>query len=159
QLFKQLLMVAGFERYFQIARCFRDEDLRADRQPEFTQIDIEMSFVTPDDVYSVVEALFVRLAEMAEQPVHAPFPRLTWADAMARYGIDKPDLRYGNGIVDLTGPARETAAGFVPFADALAHGGAVRGLVVPGGGGFSRKRIDDLTALVKESGARGLISI
>ena len=155
QLFKQLLMVAGFERYFQIARCFRDEDLRADRQPEFTQIDLEMSFVTPEDIYDLVEGLIVELAEAAGQPVRAPFPRLAWRDAMARYGTDKPDLRFGQPIVDLSETARGTP--FVPFAEALAAGGAVRGFTVPGGAGYSRKRLDDLSAAAKKAGARGLV--
>jgi aspartyl-tRNA synthetase len=157
QLFKQLLMVAGFERYFQIARCFRDEDLRADRQPEFTQIDIEMSFVRPDDVYALVERLITRLAAAAEQPVTAPFPRLSWQQSMDRYGIDKPDLRFGQEIVDLGAAAAGTS--FPPFVDALGSGGAVRGFVFPGGAGASRKRLDDLTAAAKEAGARGLITI
>src|SRR2546427_6023374 len=154
QLFKQLLMVAGFERYFQIARCFRDEDLRADRQPEFTQIDIEMSFVTAEDVYGLIERLVTRLAGAAGQPVTAPFPRFTWAEAMARYGIDKPDLRFGQPIVDLSQAAARSA--FALFTDALGSGGAVRGLVFPGGGGASRKRLDDLAAAAKEAGRPGL---
>jgi aspartyl-tRNA synthetase len=155
QLFKQLLMVSGFERYFQIARCFRDEDLRADRQPEFTQIDIEMSFVTAEEVYRAVEELVVRLAEVAGQPVVAPFPRLTWKEAMARYGIDKPDLRYGQPIVDISRPA--AGSSFVPYAEALDQGGVVRALVVPSGAAFSRKRLDDLTEAAKGAGARGLV--
>ena len=157
QLFKQLLMVAGFERYFQIARCFRDEDLRADRQPEFTQIDLEMSFVRPDDVYGLVERLITHLAAAVGQPVTPPFPRLSWQQAMDRYGIDKPDLRFGQEIIDLSGTAAGTS--FPPFVDALGSGGAVRGLVFPGGAGASRRRLDDLTAAAKEAGARGLISI
>src|SRR5262249_14536314 len=157
QLFKQLLMVAGFERYFQIARCFRDEDLRADRKPEFTQIDLEMSFVRPDDVYGLVERLITRLAAAVGQPVTPPFPRVSWQQAMDRYGIDKPDLRFGQEIADLSGAA--TGTSFPPFVDGLGSGGAVRGLVFPGGAGASRKRLDDLTAAAKESGARGLITI
>jgi aspartyl-tRNA synthetase len=157
QLFKQLLMVAGFERYFQIARCFRDEDLRADRQPEFTQIDIEMSFVTADDIYSLIERLVTRLAVAAGQPVTPPFPRFTWAEAMSRYGVDKPDLRFGQPIVDLSPAAAGSA--FALFTDALGSGGAVRGLVFPGGANASRKRLDDLAAAAREAGARGLVWI
>src|SRR5262245_1820172 len=154
QLFKQLLMVAGFERYFQIARCFRDEDLRADRQPEFTQIDLEMSFVRPDDVYAVIERLITRLGAAAGQPVTAPFPRLTWQEAMDRYGIDKPDLRFGQPIVELSREAAGSA--FPPFGDALGSGGAVRGLGVPGGAGGSVERLDGLTWAGPEAGARRL---
>src|SRR5512145_2266616 len=131
QLFKQILMVSGFERYFQIARCFRDEDLRADRQPEFTQIDLEMSFATEDDVFRVVESVLAAAFGAAGIDVPTPFSRLTYADAMERYGTDRPDLRYGLPLVDL-GTA-VSGSGFAPFEKALAGEGAVRGLRVPGG--------------------------
>ena len=112
QIYKQLLMVAGYDRYFQIARCFRDEDLRADRQPEFTQIDIEASFVSAEDVQAVVERVLVDLWRTGGASIAAPFPRLAWRDAMERYGIDKPDLRYGYEIRDLTALAGDDAAPF-----------------------------------------------
>ena len=154
QIYKQLLMVAGFDRYFQIARCFRDEDLRADRQPEFTQIDLEASFVTQEDVLQVVEAVLVALWEEAGHRIEVPFTRLTWADAMERYGSDKPDLRYGYGIEDLTRNLSEDAA---PFLREVVHeGGRVRGMRVPGGTVLSRKDLDTLAARVKEAGAGGL---
>src|SRR6266545_6228965 len=125
QLFKQLLMIGGFERYFQIARCFRDEDLRADRQPEFTQIDIEMSFATEDDVFGVVEAVLAEAFGATGIAASPPFPRLTYAEAMERYGTDRPDLRYGLPLVDLSAAASGT--GFAPFEKALAAGGEIRG--------------------------------
>ncbi len=125
QLFKQLLQVAGFERYVQIARCFRDEDLRADRQPEFTQVDVEMSFPTEEDVYSLVEGLFARVFPLAGISPPAAFQRLTYAEAMARYGSDKPDLRFGLPIVDLSDRLKES--GFRGFKETVANGGVVRG--------------------------------
>jgi aspartyl-tRNA synthetase len=154
QLFKQILMVSGFERYFQIARCFRDEDLRADRQPEFTQIDIEMSFVTEDDVFDVVEAFLAAAFSAAGIDVPTPFPRLTYADAMERYGTDRPDLRYGMTLVDL---AAVVGSGFAPFEKAIAGGGSVRGLRVPGGASVSRKTLDAWTELARAQGASGLV--
>jgi aspartyl-tRNA synthetase len=157
QLYKQLLMVAGFDRYFQLARCFRDEDLRADRQPEFTQIDIEASFVAPEDVYGVLETLFPGLWEEAGHQVSAPFERLAFADAMERYGTDKPDLRYGFPLSDLTGLLG--GRGFRAFDDAVANGGRVRGLRIPGGAALSRKDVDALTGLAKEVGAGGLATL
>jgi aspartyl-tRNA synthetase len=157
QLFKQLLMVAGFERYFQIVRCFRDEDLRKDRQPEFTQIDIETSFLDRDDVLALMEGLVrevLRQVHGVELPT--PFPRLTYAEAMERFGSDKPDLRFGMELVDLTDLFR--GGEFQAFAQvAAAEGGAVKGLRVPGAGGLSRKEADDLVATARTWGARGLV--
>ena len=155
QIYKQLLMVAGYDRYFQIARCFRDEDLRADRQPEFTQIDLEASFVSPEDVQAIVERVLVDLWRTGGAEISVPFPRLTWRDAMERFGIDKPDLRYELEIRDLTPLAGEEAAPFVR--DAVAAGGRVRGIVAPGAGSMSRKEIDGLAATAKAAGAGGLI--
>jgi aspartyl-tRNA synthetase len=153
QIYKQLLMVAGYDRYFQIARCFRDEDLRADRQPEFTQIDIEASFVTQEDVQAVVERVLVELWAEGGAAVRAPFPRIAWRDAMERYGIDKPDLRFGLEIHDLTPSVGSDAAPFVR--EAIAAGGRLRGIVAEGVE-LSRKDLDGLTALAKEAGAGGL---
>ncbi|HEV3073025.1 MAG TPA: aspartate--tRNA ligase, partial [Thermoanaerobaculia bacterium] len=133
QLFKQILMVAGIERYVQIARCFRDEDLRADRQPEFTQVDVEMSFPSEDDVIALIEGLFGRIFPLAGIEPPASFPRLTWAEAMARYGSDRPDLRYGLEILDLSGLLGDS--GFRGFREAVAAGGVVRGFAVPGRAG------------------------
>jgi aspartyl-tRNA synthetase len=156
QLFKQLLMVAGTERYYQIARCFRDEDLRADRQPEFTQVDLEMSFVEPEDVMGVVERLLVDVGALAGWGLEPPFRRLTHQEAMDRYGSDRPDLRFGMAIADVTGAAGET--GFAVFRAAIEQGGVVRGLPVPGvAAGFSRKRLDGLTERARELGAAGLV--
>ena len=158
QLFKQLLMIAGFERYYQIARAFRDEDLRADRQLEHTQIDIEMSFIEETDLQDVVEGMFASaFRETIGIELERPFPRLTYADAMARYGSDKPDLRFGMEIVDVS----ELVGGFDfrVFTDALAAGGVVRGLRAEGGGRFSRKDVDDLSAEVAVFGARGLLPV
>jgi aspartyl-tRNA synthetase len=155
QIFKQLLMVSGFDKYFQVVKCFRDEDLRADRQPEFTQIDIEMSFVDREDVLSAMEGLvaaIVRAAKGVEVP--RPFPRLAYPEAIARYGIDKPDLRFGLELVDVTGALRD--GGFQAAAEAIGAGGWARAIRVPGGAGFSRKQLDDLTAFVKTFGAKGL---
>ena len=155
QLFKQILMVSGFERYFQIARCFRDEDLRADRQPEFTQIDIEMSFASEDDVFEVVEAVLAAAFGAAGIEAAVPFPRLTHAEAMERYGTDRPDLRYGLPLVSLSEVASGT--GFAPFEKALAAGGEVRGLRVPAGASASRKKLDDWNELARSHGASGLV--
>ncbi len=158
QLFKQLLMIAGYDRYFQIARCFRDEDLRADRQPEFTQIDIEMSFVQPDDVFGVVEPLvceFFRVTGI--EPPQRPFPRMSYKDAMDRYGSDKPDLRFGLEFVDLS--AQFEGSPFTLFADAVKKGGAVKGIVVPGAAKWSRKQFDEIVEIAKRYGAGGLAYI
>ncbi len=156
QIYKQLLMVAGYDRYFQIARCFRDEDLRADRQPEFTQIDLEASFVSQDDVYGFVERVLVDLWDEAGHTVEHPFPRLTYADVMERYGIDKPDLRYGWELRDFS--ASVDPAGAAPFVvSALESGGRLRGILVPGGTSLSRRDIDGLTETARAAGAGGLI--
>ena len=154
QLFKQILMVAGFDRYFQIARCFRDEDLRADRQPEFTQIDIEMSFVEEDDVFEVVEGMFVSILREVGIEASAPFPRLTWAEAMDRYGIDKPDLRFGVEIADVSKVF--SGSGYKVFEGVLSGGGAVRAIAAPGCAGYSRKGIDGLEKIAKAQGAAGM---
>jgi aspartyl-tRNA synthetase len=155
QIFKQILMIAGVDRYFQIVRCFRDEDLRADRQPEFTQVDIEMSFGGVEQVFGVVEPLIQCVfREIGREPA-APFQRISYADAVARYGSDKPDLRFGMSIEDLSDLFRES-----PFAiarDALAAGGAVRGFVVPQAGSAPRRELDDLVEQAKRLGAGGLI--
>jgi aspartyl-tRNA synthetase len=155
QIYKQLLMVAGYDRYFQIARCFRDEDLRADRQPEFTQIDLEASFVSAEDVEWVVERVLVDLWQVAGQDVPQPFPRLAWRDAMERYGVDKPDLRFGLEIQDLTAAVGDDAAPFLR--DAIAAKGRLRGILMPHGAGLSRKDLDQLAADAKGAGAGGLI--
>jgi len=155
QQFKQLLMVAGVDRYFQIARCFRDEDLRADRQPEFTQLDLEMSFVDVDDVLDLIEELFTGMsAALTDKRVPTPFPRLTYRESMEIYGTDKPDLRYGLASIDVSGIFGQTE--FAVFRDALAGGAAIRGMAVPGGAKYSRREIDELTELAKGQGARGL---
>jgi aspartyl-tRNA synthetase len=158
QQLKQLLMVAGMDRYYQIARCFRDEDLRGDRQPEFTQLDLEMSFVAEDDVMAWVEhvAIEVSQAVAPERPLQqVPFPRLTWREAIDRYGIDKPDLRFGMELRDLADAV--AGSGFSVFDTALASGGRVVGLAAPGMAGASRKEVDELTELAKRAGAKGLV--
>ena len=155
QLFKQLLMVAGMERYYQIARCYRDEDFRADRQPEFTQLDIEMSFVTQDDIISLGEEIVSKLwGELAGYTVSTPIPRITWTDAMNRYGSDKPDLRYGVELVELTSYLRGTE--FRVFSGAIAAGGYVGAVVMPGGAAQTRKELDGWQDWAKARGARGL---
>jgi len=157
QQLKQLLMVAGFDRYFQIARCFRDEDQRADRQPEFTQLDMEMSFVDQDDVLDIIERLFTALCReiVPHKRLSMPFPRLTYAEAMERFGSDKPDLRYGLELVDVSDVA--AASQFGVFRAALDTGGQVKGLRIPGAGSYSRKQIDEVVELAKQAGARGLL--
>ena len=159
QQWKQLLMVAGLERYFQIARCYRDEDLRADRQPEFTQLDLEMSFVEQEDVLALIEGLYTELAaEVGPQfEADSPFPRLTYREAMERYGSDKPDLRYGLELADLSALVAEREFGV--FRDAVAAGGRVRGFAVPGGGDTPRRGLDALTAIAREAGAGGLVTV
>jgi len=157
QIYKQLLMVSGFDRYFQLARCFRDEDLRADRQPEFTQIDIEASFVTQEDVMQVAEGLIRALWKEGESDVPAQVPRMAYADAMERYGIDRPDIRYGLQIEDVSGIFRDVE--FVVTKSALAAGGRVRGIRVPGGATLSRKQVDEIEAVAKSAGAGGLLRL
>ncbi|HEX2121234.1 MAG TPA: aspartate--tRNA ligase [Thermoanaerobaculia bacterium] len=153
QIFKQLCMVAGLERYFQIARCFRDEDLRRDRQPEFTQIDVEASFIDEEFIYATIEGLFEQIFPLAGIEAKAPFRRMTWQEAMDRYGIDRPDTRFGMELIDVTEAAQQIA--FEPFRAAQ----TVRAIVVPGGASFSRKKIDDLTEEAKKLRAGGLIWI
>lgn len=159
QLFKQLLMVSGCDRYMQIAKCFRDEDLRADRQPEFTQIDLEMSFVDQDDVIAMQEGFLQRLfKELMDIEIETPFPRMTYDEAMERYGSDKPDTRFGFELKSLNAVVADTE--FKVFADALAGGGDVRGICIDGGSAkFSRKDIDKLTEQTKHYGAKGLVWI
>jgi aspartyl-tRNA synthetase len=165
QQLKQLLMVGGVDRYFQIARCFRDEDLRGDRQPEFTQLDLEMSFVDEDTVMSFVEAMVITVSEatVPDRPLQAnPFPRLTYAETIERFGSDKPDLRYGMELVDL-GPVlldgEQPGSGFRVFDETLAGGGRVKSIVVPGLGGATRRELDDLTETAKRFGAKGLVHL
>ena len=158
QLFKQLLMVSGYDRYFQLARCFRDEDLRADRQPEFTQIDMELSFVDVDDVIDVNERLLARLfKEIIGVDVPLPIQRMTWQEAMDRFGSDKPDTRFGMELNDVTDVVRDCE--FAVFKNAIADGGSVRGINAKGQGTMPRKKIDALVAFVKDYGAKGLAYI
>jgi len=158
QLFKQLLMIAGYERYYQLARAFRDEDLRADRQPEHTQIDLEMSFVEERDIQELVEGMMVQVfRDVLDIEVPRPFPRLTYAEAMRRFGSDKPDVRFGLEIIDIS--ELVSGSGFKVFADTVARGGAVRGICVPGAGAFSRKDVDDLAAAIAPHGAKGLVPV
>ena len=159
QQFKQLLMVAGVERYFQIVRCFRDEDLRADRQPEFTQLDVEMAFCEEEDILGLMEELFTGLVQELRPDLKSvsPFPRLTYAEAMERYGTDKPDLRYGLELFDCTPLVAESP--FAVFRNAVEAGGRVRGILVPGGGELTRKQVDGYAELAKTYGAKGLVSI
>lgn len=155
QLFKQLLMVSGVERYFQVVRCFRDEDLRADRQPEFTQIDLEMSFVDSEDVMMLIEELMAAVCcQAAGVEIETPFPRLTYREALDRFGTDKPDLRYGLELRDVSDVAAGCA--FKVFQAAVAAGGQVRGIRVPGCAGYSRKDLDELTQYAVRHGAKGL---
>ena len=159
QQLKQLLMVAGFEKYFQIARCFRDEDLRADRQPEFTQLDIEMSFVEREDILQLIEELFISLVETLtdKRILEKPFPRLSYHEAMERYGSDKPDLRFGLPLVDITDLVAESE--FRVFRQAVAEGGRVKALRAPGCATYSRRQLDELAQFAKKHGAKGLVSL
>jgi aspartyl-tRNA synthetase len=157
QLFKQILMVSGFDRYFQIVRCFRDEDLRSDRQPEFTQIDVEMSFITVQDIQRKMEGLMAHIfKEILGITLGLPFPILTYDEAMNRYGVDKPDIRFGMELRDVTGPLRDSS--FQVFKDAIEGKGIIKAINVKGGSSFSRKEIDDITHFVQNFGAKGLIS-
>ena len=153
QIFKQLLMVSGLDRYYQIVRCFRDEDLRRDRQPEFTQVDVEASFIDEEFVFALIEGLFAQIFPPENIPCPTPFPRMRWQEAMERFGIDRPDMRFGMELADVTAAAK--AIEFTPFREAE----TVRGLVVPGGASLSRKRIDEITEEAKKLGAAGLIWI
>jgi aspartyl-tRNA synthetase len=166
QQLKQLLMVAGVDRYFQIARCFRDEDLRGDRQPEFTQLDLEMSFATEETVMAFVEAMAIDVsrAVVPDRPLlHVPFPRFTFEEALERYGSDKPDIRFGMELVDLApvlrGEGGTPSSGFRVFDEALASGGRVKAIVAPGMGAASRAQVDELTEMAKRFGARGLVHL
>ena len=155
QLFKQILMVGGLDRYFQIVKCFRDEDLRADRQPEFTQLDMEISFVQPEDVMQVVEGMITLLfKELKGIELTRPFPRLTYEEAINRFGSDKPDMRFGLEIRDFTEALRGCQAKV--FAGAIQKGGVVKGIRIPNGGEMSRKDLDDMTPFVSTFGAKGV---
>jgi aspartyl-tRNA synthetase len=159
QQLKQLLMVAGFEKYYQIARCFRDEDLRADRQPEFTQLDIEMSFIDEEDILSLLEEMFISLVETVKPEMHMlkPFPRLSYAETMERYGTDKPDIRFGLELRDLSAIVVESD--FAVFRSAIQGGGKVKGICLPGCADYSHKQLEELTELAKTYGAKGLITL
>ncbi len=155
QIFKQICMIAGLDKYYQIARCFRDEDLRADRQPEFSQLDIELSFATPDQIYRLVEGLFASIFRLIGVELQTPFPRFTFAEVMSRFGSDKPDLRIeGMELQDLSGTLAETT--FPPYASVLSTGGQIKGMVVSGGASMSRKTLDELQEFAKRYGAGAL---
>jgi aspartyl-tRNA synthetase len=155
QIFKQILMISGLDRYFQIVKCFRDEDLRADRQPEFTQVDLEISFATEDLVFATIEPLMDRLMRLIGREAPYPFRRLPYSEAIAKYGSDKPDLRCGMELVGLADAFKESA--FPPFRNALDAGGDVRGFVIPGAAKYSRSQLDELGELAKQFGASGLV--
>ena len=157
QMFKQTLMASGIDRYFQLARCFRDEDLRADRQPEHTQIDMEMSFVTIDDIHEIVEGLMKEIFKTAGKELKTPFPKLSYHDAMEKYGSDKPDLRYTLEMKNVNEIFKNT--GFKVFKDILAANGAIRAIRGEKGAAYSRGHLDKLTELVKKNGAKGLVWI
>lgn len=155
QMFKQLLMIGGFDRYFQIARCFRDEDLRADRQPEFTQLDIELSFVTQEEIFDLLERMLARLfKEVLDIEIQLPFPRLGYQEAMERFGCDKPDLRFGLELKDLSESLRGSE--FQVFKSALEAGGVIKALTIPGGANYSRKQQDELVELARHNGGKGV---
>jgi aspartyl-tRNA synthetase len=157
QLFKQILMVAGFDRYVQIARCFRDEDLRADRQPEFTQVDVEMSFPSEDRLFELIEGLFARIFPLAGIEVEVPFPRLPYAEAMRLYGSDRPDLRFGLEIADLGDVLGDSE--FRAFSQTVADGGVIRGVRFPGASGASRKQLEGWAEIARGEGAAGALSL
>ena len=159
QQLKQLLMVAGFEKYFQIARCFRDEDQRADRQPEFTQLDLEISFVEEEDILQLMEEMFTGLVKAVKPSFRmpSPFPRLTYAEVMRRFGTDKPDLRYGLELDDLSDIMADCP--FTVFQSALSQGGMVKGFAVPGAASYSRRQLDELVELARARGAKGLVTL
>jgi aspartyl-tRNA synthetase len=157
QLFKQLLMISGFDRYFQIVRCFRDEDLRADRQPEFTQIDVEMSFVEMADIFNLTENLMIELFKLIDISVSSPFPRLTYEESMSRFGTDKPDLRFGMEISDLTETGKQVGSRIIQ--DAIATGSFLKALVVKKAGNLSRGRLDKLNQRARDLGGKGIIWI
>jgi len=155
QLFKQICMIAGLDKYFQIARCFRDEDLRADRQPEFSQLDVELSFANPDQIYRLIEGLFAGVFRLINAELTVPFPRYSYAEVMERWGSDKPDLRIqGMELKDVSAPLKETS--FAPYAAVLEGGGHIKGIVVRGGAGMSRKVLDDLQEFARRYGASAL---
>jgi aspartyl-tRNA synthetase len=154
QILKQITMIAGFDKYYQIARCFRDEDLRADRQPEFTQLDMEMSFVNREAVYREIEGMFNHVLKLIDVDLPAEWPRMTYAEAMRRYGSDKPDLRFGMELIDLSESLKDTD--FAPFADVLAKGGEIKCIVVKGKADYSRKQLDELQEFAKRYGAGAL---
>jgi len=155
QLFKQICMIAGLDKYFQIARCFRDEDLRADRQPEFSQLDVELSFANPDQIYRLIEGLFAGVFRLINAELTVPFPRYSYAEVMERWGSDKPDLRIeGMELKDVSAPLKETS--FAPYEAVLEGGGHIKGIVVRGGAGMSRKVLDDLQEFAKRYGASAL---
>ncbi len=158
QQLKQLLMVAGYEKYYQIARCFRDEDLRGDRQPEFTQLDLEISFVERDDILDLMEELFTQLVQQVtpEKRLLTPFPRLSYAEALAKYGTDKPDLRFGMQLVDLT--EKLSTSSFRVFSRVVQAGGQIKALVAPGCAKYSRRQTDELIGIAKTAGAKGLVT-
>jgi len=155
QLLKQLLMIGGLDRYFQIVKCFRDEDLRADRQPEFTQVDVELAFARPDLVFGVIEPLMQDLLGLVGAQAERPFMRMSYTDALAKYGSDKPDVRFGLEIADLSEVF--AGCGFAPFREAIGEGGAVRGFVVPGMARYSRRQLEDLAGQARELGAAGIV--
>ena len=159
QQLKQLLMVAGLEKYFQIAKCFRDEDTRADRQPEFTQLDLEMSFVEEEDILNLIEELFTSMVEVVKPELRLikPFPRLSYTEAMERYGTDKPDLRFGLEVGDLSDIAAQTD--FSVFRSAIAEGGKVRGICAPGCANYTRSQLNELNKLAQSFGAEGLLTV
>jgi aspartyl-tRNA synthetase len=160
QQLKQLLMVAGMERYFQIARCFRDEDSRGDRQPEFTQLDLEMSFVHRDDVLEMIEGLFTAMLPQVaphKKLLSSPWPRLTYRESMERFGTDKPDLRFGMELFNASTIFEKSE--FIVFKSVLESGGVIKGIVAPGCAGYTRKQLDDLTTIGKEFGAKGLVTL